>query len=419
MKQLFFISILLLPVLSFSQTVKPKNGFRHPAEWEPMEAIWIGLADKSFLAGPSVEQGMASCIKVLQNYVTVNMNVKNDSMLSIQKKLLTKNGIDTNKIRFIIHDAGVGKRGTIRDTGPGFLVNDNNEILAIDFNWEGAGFRPGGTALSHAATEKFDRELAATINIPVKKANVISQGGGREVNGKGTMLLVDQLEMDGNKKLRKYQIEEEYKKALGITKIIWLNSGLLEDERMDNGAIWNDLYPVGSGGHIDLFCRFAGPNTILLAQVTEMESAGNPISAINYHRLEENYEILKNATDQEGKPFDIIRIPVGPQITAKHVLTENNKYVLNLAPDKKVGDTFHYILGTSYLNFIIANGVVVTSKYWKPGYSEEFKVRDNQAIQILQKAFPSHKIVAIDIEGYNHDGAGFHCITLNQPNVNK
>jgi agmatine deiminase len=83
----------------------------------------------------------------------------------------------------------------------------------------------------------------------------------------------------------------------------------------------------------------------------------------------------------------------------------------------KVGDTFHYVLGTSYLNFIIANGVVITSKYFKEGRSQEFKVRDDKAKLALQKAFPNHKIVMIDIEGYNHDGAGFHCVTLNHPKV--
>ncbi len=49
--------------------------------------------------------------------------------------------------------------------------------------------------------------------------------------------------------------------------------------------------------------------------------------------------------------------------------------------------------------------------------SQEFKVRDDKAKLALQKAFPNHKIVQIDIEGYNHDGAGFHCVTLNQPKV--
>ncbi len=44
-----------------------------------------------------------------------------------------------------------------------------------------------------------------------------------------------------------------------------------------------------------------------------------------------------------------------------------------------------------------------------------FKFKDNQAMETLQNAFPNHKIVSLDIEGYNHDGAGFHCISLNQP----
>ena len=104
-------------------------------------------------------------------------------------------------------------------------------------------------------------------------------------------------------------------------------------------------------------------------------------------------------------------------MTAKHVLTEENKYILDIVNDSKVGDTFHYVIGTSYLNFIVANGVVITSKYWKEGRSEAVKDRDEKAKEALQKAFPAYKIVMIDIEGYNHDGAGFHCVTLNQPKV--
>ncbi|HVE61295.1 MAG TPA: agmatine deiminase family protein [Chitinophagaceae bacterium] len=115
----------------------------------------------------------------------------------------------------------------------------------------------------------------------------------------------------------------------------------------------------------------------------------------------------------------MIRIPVGPFITANHVLKEkDNDYALDILRDKKIEDTLHYILGTSYLNFIVANGVVITSKYWKPGRSEEFRARDQKAKESLQKAFPQHKIVMIDIEGYNHDGAGFHCVTLNEPKKN-
>jgi len=230
-------------------------------------------------------------------------------------------------------------------------------------------------------------------------------------------MLVEKLELKRNFHLGRKEIEAEFKKGLGVSKIIWLKKGLIEDETGNYGTIWKDLYPIGSGGHIDLFCRFAGPNTIVLSEVKKEETKNNLVAAINYEILEENYRILKNSTDQDGKPFNIIRIPVGPFMTAKHVLTEEDKYILNMVNGSKAGDTFHYVLGTSYLNFIIANGVVITSKYFKEVRSQEFKVRDDKAKLALQKAFPNHKIVQIEIEGYNHDGAGFHCVTLNQPKV--
>jgi agmatine deiminase len=286
-------------------------------------------------------------------------------------------------------------------------------LMAVDFDYISAfGGKPNERT---ALTEQKDRHWAEFLQIPVRKANIGSEGGARESNGKGTLMLVEKLEFRRHFQLERNEIEAEFKKGLGVSKIIWLKKGLIEDETATYGTIWNGLYPIGSGGHIDLFCRFAGPNTIVLSEVTKEEKKDNLIAAINYEILEENYRILKNSTDQDGKPFNIIRIPVGPFMTAQHLLTDSNRYILNTVSGSKAGDTFRYILGTSYLNFIVANGVVITSKYWKPGRSEDLKIRDEKAKQALQKAFSKHKIVQIDIEGYNHDGAGFHCVSLNQP----
>ena len=386
--------------------------FRYPGEWEPMEAIWINPASRTFLAGANVDQGMISCIKELTNYVKVNIRGRNDSILHNIKSRLIKNGVTVDKINFIIFPPA-GGFGTSRDTGPAFLINDKGESMAVDFDYISVfNGRPDERL---ALTEARDRNWAAFLGMPVRKANIASEGGARESNGKGTLMLVEKIEFKRNILKARTEIEAEYKKALGVSKIIWLKKGLIEDETGNYGTIWKDLYPIGSGGHIDLFCRFAGPNTILLSEVKKEETKDNLVAAINYEILEENYRILKNSTDQDGKPFNIIRIPVGPFLTSKHLLTENDRYILNTVNGTKPGDTFHYILGTSYLNFIVANGVVITSKYWKEGRSQDFKVRDEEAMKALQKAFPAHKIVQIDIEGYNHDGAGFHCVTLNQP----
>ena len=409
---IWVINSILIPFPSYAQLEKAGDKFRYPGEWEPMEAIWIQPAQKTFLAGPNVEPGMLNCIKELTNYVKVNIRVRNDTILQETRTRLIDYGIDINKVN-LIKFPETGGFGTSRDTGPAFLTNDAGQLMAVDFDYIGVfGGKPDERT---ALTEKRDRNWAESLNIPVRKANVGSEGGARESNGKGTLMLVEKIEFKRNFQRGRNEIETEFKKALNVSKIIWLKKGLIEDETGNYGTIWKDIYPIGSGGHIDLFCRFAGPNTILLSEVKKEETNDNLIAAINYEILEENYRILKNSTDQDGKPFSIIRIPVGPFITAKHVLTEQNKYILNIVNGSKAGDTFHYALGTSYLNFIVANGVVITSKYWKDGRSEEIRVRDEQARESLQKAFPNHKIVMLDIEGYNHDGAGFHCVTLNQP----
>jgi agmatine deiminase len=408
----FAMQILMMTHSSFAQSEKSAGTFRYPGEWEAMEAIWIQPASKSFLAGPNVEPGMLNCIKELTNYVKVNIRVRNDTILQTVKSRLVHFGIELNKINFIKFPE-IGGFGTSRDTGPAFLINDAGQIMAVDFDYISVfDGKPGERA---ALTEKRDRTWAEFLNIPVRKANVGSEGGARESNGKGTLMLVEKLEFKRNFQRGRDEIESEFKKALNVSKIIWLKKGLIEDETGNYGTIWKDIYPIGSGGHIDLFCRFAGPRTILLSEVKKEETNDNLIAAINYEILEENYRILKNSTDQDGMPFNIIRIPVGPFITAKHVLNAENRYILNTVSGSKAGDTLHYVLATSYLNFIVANGVVITSKYWKEGRADEIRQRDQQANEALQKAFPSHKIVMIDIEGYNHDGAGFHCVTLNQP----
>ncbi len=206
MKQLFFLIALLLPAFSFSQTVKPTNEFRYPGEWEPMEAIWIYASSKSFLAGPNVEPGMMACIKELTNYVKVHMMVGNDTILQRTKNKLVNNGIDVSRISFVIN-RNRGGVGTARDKGPAFMINDMGQLLAVDFDY--ISMFPGMTEETRALSEKLDRDWAALMNIPVRKAKVVSEGGARESNGKGTLILVEKLEFKRNIHLRKKEIQQD------------------------------------------------------------------------------------------------------------------------------------------------------------------------------------------------------------------
>ncbi|MCX6282703.1 MAG: agmatine deiminase family protein, partial [Bacteroidetes bacterium] len=74
---------------------------------------------------------------------------------------------------------------------------------------------------------------------------------------------------------------------------------------------------VGIEGHTDEFVRFSGPNTILLAWVDENEKDLNPVNRMNYDRLNENFNILQMATDQDGRTFTIVKVPLPDVVPLK------------------------------------------------------------------------------------------------------
>jgi agmatine deiminase len=178
------------------------------------------------------------------------------------------------------------------------------------------------------------------------------------------MLLVESIELDRNKTLTKEQIENEYKRVLGVEKIIWLKSGCKEEEwqKLENG-----IYGIGTGGHIDEFCRFVNPSTVLLAKVNEADTIANEIAKESYRRMEENYEILKQSTTRNGRPIEIIRLPVGPLITDKvhfnSLSMDEQSWFENV-----MTDTIEYYLASGFMNFVIANKIVVRQSFGKKVY---------------------------------------------------
>jgi agmatine deiminase len=94
-----------------------------------------------------------------------------------------------------------------------------------------------------------------------------------------------------------------------------------------------------------------------------------------------------------------------------------NDSIIKQNPLPKDGKPIKVILASSYLNFLISNKVVVAQKFWKPGAPEAWKALDKKAQDILQKAFPDRKIVAIDPRAINIGGGGIHCNTQQKPLV--
>jgi len=201
-----------------------------------------------------------------------------------------------------------------------------------------------------------------------------------------------------------------------VKKVIWINRGLAEDQQTFNGNLPGGIFScAATGGHTDEFVRFVDSNTLLLAEVIP-EERNHPIGSISHKAMEEAFELLSKETDQEGKPFKIIRIPLPPLILETATPTDELyqfmqtiKYNDDTVLDGK--SDVQFVLAASYCNFLVTNGVVLLPKYFKENRKELFRKTDEEARIILQKVFPDRRIIQIDAENINIGGGGIHCIT--------
>ena len=118
------------------------------------------------------------------------------------------------------------------------------------------------------------------------------EGGSIEVNGKGTLILCETVTFQRNPTLSKQFMEAEFKRVLGVSNVIWMKKGLVEDPFWFNQIVDN-YYGTGTYGHTDEFVRFVNDSTILLSWVDEKERNLNKFNQMNYERLAENLAILK------------------------------------------------------------------------------------------------------------------------------
>ena len=427
MKKLFlFLNVVI--VLSCNQQ---QDKYYMPAEWEQQDAVWLGWeADSSLGFYPVV----AEMIKTLTPTVTVKIAFDSDSLMQTAKNYLKRQQIDTSNIRFYVMP---GDRYWIRDHGAAFLINIKGELGVADFDWNLYGFPQflkEKNNNNQDSVNKYLNKILPSINksgavdslmavaegAKIFKTKVVTEGGNIEVNGKGTLIVCESAMKNRNPELTKEFMESELKNVLGVSTVIWIKQGLAEDPNGFYRRITGN-YVGGGVQHSDEFVRFSNANTILLAWVDEAEKDLNPINKMNYQRLNETFQTLKNATDQDGKPFNIVKVPLPDLITKKIVAIQDytskvsydipaNRFYISEAP--KVGDTLLRVPASSYLNYLVTNGLVLISSYTSEGSSKE---KEDRVRKIFEEQFPKRKIVFINAMPQNWHGGGIHCSTQQQP----
>jgi agmatine deiminase len=198
------------------------------------------------------------------------------------------------------------------------------------------------------------------------------EGGSIEVNGAGCVLTTEQclLNPNRNPQLSSDEIEQFLKDYLGVTKVLWLGEGIVGDD---------------TDGHIDDIARYVATDTIVCAVEEDPADA-------NYEILQDNLARLRSMTDANGKPFEIVTLPMPGIVGGSSTGTRDLER-----------------LPASYANFYIANNVVLAPVF---GHAN-----DERAVDTLQRLFPTRQIVPINCEPLVWGMGTIHCVTQQQPQI--
>lgn len=380
------IKCIILMFLIYSCTKQQnKSDFYYAADFDPVNSTCFIWTDEFYEIIPK----LAGIISQKDRITFYFHESEADTVLIYN--LLEKYNSNFANIKFIkLNYKPVSK--WIRDFGPVYLVNGFGQKKLVDFGHFGKRI-------------EFTKEIGTITNLPVIKSSVNSSGGARETNGKGTLILCETHELDVNKPKTKTEIETELKEKLAVKKIIWLKRGLPQDDSRLHGPLVDQIYPNGVNGHVDQFCRFADAGTILISSVSDGEAQQNPILAEAKKRMDENYQILLNSTDQDGKKFKIIKVPYAPLLFIERIFSNNRMVVTPV---------------TSYLNFIVTNSLVILPSYLSPQKQDtELENKEREVKQIFKTVFPDREIIQVESSVLNFFSGGFHCISINEPQIDK
>ncbi len=394
------------------------SGFVATTEFEQQACLWLTWNDEGFLGGPPMSETLLALMRAVCAHVPIRLLY--NEWTSWQEQLQRPEpprSIETARrdIEDRLARAGVDLQcvsfartpflfGAIQDPGPSFLRREPEELAITGFDTR----HPLPLVRDLAAI------LVADLGAPIFRSDLVCDGGNRQTDGAGTLMLGGAFARSMNPGRSEVEMEAEYRRVLGVDRVIWLGHGPREE---DTGRLEDGRWGIGTGGHVDQFARFADERTVLLAEVPEDDLALGPVTRHTHRRMQENLRILEQARDAEGRPLRILRMPTALPLTAKVRFDALDAFERHWFEGAQPGEDLEFYLPDSYLNFVLANGTVVTASYWREGLPETVRERDEAGRGALQAAFPERTVVQVDATALLYDGAGLHCYTRNQPHA--
>ena len=342
-----------------------ENGYAFPAEWHPHKATWISWPRPEGISFPGryheAIDDIAGLIRVLVQREEVHLNVPNENYQRIVREFLGSRKVPLRRVFF--HYIPTNEAWA-RDHGPAFVVRrrrgkTNAAIVDWGFNAWGGKYPPWD------ADDAVPTRIAEELKLPVFYPRIVMEGGAVDFNGAGTVLTTRSclLNRNRNPKLSKSRVERYLKDYYGQRHVVWLGDGIEGDD---------------TDGHIDDLARFIDERTIAIGIET---NARDP----NYAILQRARRALDRARDQDGRPFDVVELPMPRPIS----------YDGQRVP-------------ATYINFYFANRALLVPTFGQ-------RDRDSRAMAVLQRHLPKREVIGVDCRKLIWGLGAIHCFTQQQP----
>lgn len=344
-------------------------GFAMPAEWEPHEATWLGWPHcRTDWPGKlaAIQWVYGEIVRKIAEGEKVRILVDNAAMQAQAQRVLTRAHANLDNVEFFRFPTD---RGWSRDFGPICVRKGGRkpEVAIAKFKFTAWAKYPNWHR-DDLIAGKIAQKLKMRM-FPVERGDkpVALEGGGIDVNGRGTLLTTEECFLDQytqcrNPDMTREEYDRTFRDVLGAKNVIWLGHGIVGDD---------------THGHVDDLCRFVNHKTMVLIQEKNTND-------VNYRPLLDNWERLKDARLEDGSRPEVIKLPVPAPLY--------------------YGD---WRLPASYANFYISNAAVIVPTFNDPA--------DREALGILGELFRDRPVVGIHAVDLVLGFGTLHCLTQQHP----
>jgi agmatine deiminase len=323
---------------------------RQLPEWAPHASVWIGFPSDGALWLEDLEGAQAEVAAFARAVHSggkgerVDLVCANAEAAAVARALV---GDCANILLAPFFDIW------LRDTGP-IIVTDTDGPRALDYQGNGWGGK-----YPSPLDDDLARLLCAGIGMARTPHDWVLEGGAIDVDGAGLCITTGQclLNPNRNPSLSRRDIEARLSADLGLSEILWLGVGLVNDH---------------TDGHVDNLARFVAPGVLALPEPFGDEDP--------------NASVFADARDRASRwPVTIASIP-----SVGRFVDEDGE-----------------IIPASHMNFYIGNACVVVPTYG--GAS------DAPAVAAVAALFPDRTVVGLPANHILTGGGSFHCISQQVP----